>query len=62
MVEAYAKEQGLWHDPANEPVYSEVVELDLSTVRPSLAGPSRPQDRVPLDRAKAMFRADACRG
>ncbi len=57
LVEAYAKEQGLWHDPANEPVFSEVVELDLSTVRPSLAGPSRPQDRVPLERSKAMFRS-----
>jgi aconitate hydratase len=57
LVEAYAKEQGLWHDPSHEPEYSERLELDLSTVRPSLAGPSRPQDRVPLDRAKAMFRA-----
>ena len=56
LVEAYAKEQGLWHDPAAEPRYSERVELDLSTVVPSLAGPKRPQDRVPLDRAKAMFR------
>jgi aconitate hydratase len=57
LVEAYAKEQGLWHDPDNESVFSEVVELDLSTVRPSLAGPSRPQDRVPLERSKAMFRS-----
>ncbi|MDE2290965.1 MAG: aconitate hydratase AcnA, partial [Elusimicrobia bacterium] len=55
--EAYAKQQGLWHEPAHEPVFSEVVELDLSTVRPSLAGPARPQDRVPLDRSKALFRA-----
>jgi aconitate hydratase len=55
LVEAYAKEQGLWFDPANEAVYTDRLELDLSTVRPSLAGPSRPQDRVPLDRAKAMF-------
>jgi aconitate hydratase len=57
LVEAYAKEQGLWHDPANEPVFSEVVELDLSSVRPSLAGPSRPQDRVGLERSKTMFRS-----
>jgi aconitate hydratase len=56
LVEAYAKEQGLWHDPAVEPRYSERVELDLSTVVPSLAGPKRPQDRVPLSDAKAMFR------
>ncbi|MGW4946591.1 aconitate hydratase [Actinoplanes sp. NPDC004185] len=56
LVEAYAKRQGLWHDPAGEPNYSERLELDLSTIVPSLAGPKRPQDRVPLDRAKAMFR------
>ena len=56
LVEAYAKEQGLWHDPINEPVYSQRVELDLSTVEPSLAGPARPQDRVPLRRSKAAFR------
>jgi aconitate hydratase len=56
LVEAYAKEQGLWHDPASEPDYSERLELDLSTVEPSLAGPKRPQDRVPLKDAKAMFR------
>ncbi len=56
LVEAYAKEQGLWHDPAAEPRFSQKVELDLSTVVPSLAGPKRPQDRVPLTRAKAMFR------
>jgi aconitate hydratase len=55
LVEAYAKEQGLWFDPAATPTFSETLELDLSTVRPSLAGPSRPQDRVPLDQAKAMF-------
>jgi aconitate hydratase len=49
LVEAYAKRQGLWHDATlPEPVYSEVVELDLATVAPSLAGPSRPQDRVEL--------------
>ncbi len=56
LVEAYAKQQGLWHDPSNEPVYSQRVELDLSTVEPSLAGPARPQDRVPLRRSKAAFR------
>ena len=56
LVEAYARAQGLWHDPDAEPRYSERVELDLSTVVPSLAGPKRPQDRVPLDDAKAMFR------
>ncbi len=58
LVEAYAKDQGLWHDPLVEPVFSERIELDLSTVEPSLAGPARPQDRVPLRRAKAAF-ADA---
>jgi aconitate hydratase len=57
LVEAYAKEQGLWHEPdGDEPVYSEELELDLSTVVPSLAGPARPQDRVPLDEAKARYR------
>ena len=56
LVEAYAKEQGLWHDPDAEPRFSQTVELDLSTVVPSLAGPKRPQDRVPLTDAKAMFR------
>jgi aconitate hydratase len=57
LVEAYAKEQGLWHDPAAEPRYSERVELDLGTVVPSLAGPRRPQDRVALSDAKWGFRA-----
>jgi aconitate hydratase len=57
LVEAYAKEQGIWHDPAAEPDYSERLELDLSTVEPSLAGPKRPQDRVPLAAAKTMFRS-----
>ncbi|MEV1286282.1 aconitate hydratase [Micromonospora sp. NPDC049679] len=57
LVEAYAKEQGLWHDPAREPNYSERLELDLSTIEPSLAGPKRPQDRVPLGNAKTMFRS-----
>src|SRR3954466_9410040 len=56
LVEAYAKEQGLWHDPEAEPRYSEKLELDLATVVPSLAGPKRPQDRVSLSDAKASFR------
>ncbi|MBD8045041.1 aconitate hydratase AcnA [Arthrobacter sp. Sa2BUA2] len=58
LVESYAKEQGLWHDPANEVKYSEYLELDLSTVVPSIAGPKRPQDRVELTSAKAQFRKD----
>ncbi len=57
LVEAYAKEQGLWHDPDAEPRYSERLELDLATVVPSLAGPKRPQDRVSLSDAKDAFRA-----
>ncbi|WFE52841.1 aconitate hydratase [Micromonospora sp. WMMD1155] len=57
LVEAYAKEQGLWHDPDAEPEYSERLELDLSTIEPSLAGPKRPQDRVPLGSAKTLFRS-----
>ena len=56
LVEAYAREQGLWHDPAARPRYSEEVQLDLSTVVPSLAGPKRPQDRVALSDAKSAFR------
>ncbi|MCP2257883.1 aconitate hydratase [Streptoalloteichus tenebrarius] len=56
LVEAYAKEQGLWHDPAAEPVYSENLELDLATVVPSIAGPKRPQDRIALSEAKDKFR------
>jgi len=56
LVEAYAREQGLWHDPSAEPVYSEYIELDLGSVVPSLAGPKRPQDRVPLSGAKEGFR------
>jgi aconitate hydratase len=55
LVEAYAKEQGLWHDPAAEPRYSERLELDLSTVVPSLAGPKRPQDRVEVTKAVEGF-------
>ncbi len=70
IVEAYAREQGLWHDEdAEESTYSETLELDLGDVVPSLAGPKRPQDRVSLTEAKASFRmaldgfipeADAC--
>ena len=57
LVEAYAKAQGLWHDPgAPEPVYSENASLDLGDVEPSLAGPSRPQDRVALSAAADSFR------
>lgn len=55
LVEAYAKEQGLWHDPDSEPRYSEYLELDLSTVVPSIAGPKRPQDRILLTSAKESF-------
>jgi aconitate hydratase len=55
LVETYAKEQGLWHDAAHEPVYSEYLELDLSTVVPSIAGPKRPQDRIELSGSKAAF-------
>jgi aconitate hydratase len=58
LVEAYAKEQGLWHDEhAEEPTFSDTIELDLSEVEPSLAGPKRPQDRVALREAKDRFRA-----
>jgi aconitate hydratase len=55
LVEAYAKEQGLWHDPAVRPVYDETISFDLSTVEPSLAGPARPQDRVSLSGARSSF-------
>jgi aconitate hydratase len=55
LVEAYCKENRLWHEPEEHPEYSQVVELDLDDVEPSLAGPRRPQDRVPLERAKEMF-------
>ena len=56
LVEAYCKENLLWHDPEEEPTYSQVVELDLGDVEPSLAGPRRPQDRVPL-RGEGSFLA-----
>jgi aconitate hydratase len=55
LVEAYCKENMLWHHPDDHPTYSQVVELDLDDVEPSLAGPRRPQDRVPLARAKDAF-------
>ena len=55
LVEAYCRENLLWHEPGDHPTYSQVVELDLSDVEPSLAGPRRPQDRVPLSRAKESF-------
>jgi aconitate hydratase len=55
LVEAYSKVQGLWHDPSIEPRFSEYLELDLSTVVPSIAGPKRPQDRIVLSDAKAAF-------
>ena len=55
LVESYSKAQGIWHDPNATPRYSEHLELDLATVVPSIAGPKRPQDRVPLSEAKASF-------
>ncbi|WP_309485322.1 aconitate hydratase [Streptomyces sp. WELS2] len=58
LVEAYAKEQGLWLDPAAEPDFSEKLELDLSTVVPSIAGPKRPQDRIVLAEAAQQFAKD----
>ena len=58
LVEAYSKAQGLWHDPAIEPRYSEYLELDLSTVVPSIAGPKRPQDRIELSASKRKFSED----
>ncbi|MDR2381034.1 MAG: aconitate hydratase AcnA [Bifidobacteriaceae bacterium] len=62
LIEAYSKAQGLWFDPASpdyrEPVFSEYLELDLSTVVPSIAGPKRPQDRIELRDAKQAFRRD----
>ena len=58
LVEAYAKAQGMWHNPEREPKYSEYIELDLSDVVPSIAGPKRPQDRISLSDAKTAFRKD----
>jgi len=61
LVEAYAKEQGLWHDEHSEqPTFSAEISLDLSTVEPSLAGPKRPQDRVALSGARHAFREALC--
>ncbi|MEO6504397.1 MAG: aconitate hydratase [Terrimesophilobacter sp.] len=57
LVEAYAKEQGLWHDPDHEPEYSKIIEFDLGTVEPSIAGPKRPQDRIPLSHARSVVGA-----
>ena len=56
LVEAYAKAQGLWHDPSNEAKYSEYLTLDLASIKPSIAGPKRPQDRIQLSDAKTAFR------
>jgi aconitate hydratase len=56
LVEAYAKAQGLWHNPNAEPRYSETLELDLATVVPSIAGPKRPQDRIALTESRRAFR------
>ena len=62
LVEAYAKAQGLWRiDGAPAADYTDVVELDLSTVEPSLAGPKRPQDRVPLRSAKSVYQSERAR-
>nr|WP_315267855.1 aconitate hydratase [Microbacterium lemovicicum] len=58
LVEEYAKQQHLWHDPSIEPVFSEYMELDLSTVVPSIAGPKRPQDRIELSQSKERFEKD----
>ncbi len=58
LVEAYAKRQSLWHDPAQAATYSEYLELDLATVVPSIAGPRRPQDRIELSQAKTTFEHD----
>jgi aconitate hydratase len=58
LVEAYSKEQKLWHDPSAEPVFSEYLELDLATVVPSIAGPRRPQDRIELSVSKEQFNTD----
>jgi aconitate hydratase len=55
IVQEYAKKQGMWHDPSVEPRFSQVVELDLSTVVPSISGPKRPQDRITLSDSKVAF-------
>src|SRR5690606_7210601 len=57
LVEAYARAQGLWHDADSEaPTFSDTIELDLSEIEPSIAGPKRPQDRIPLADAQEAFR------
>jgi len=58
LVERYCKEQGLWREPGSDPVFSRVFELDLSLVEPSIAGPRRPQDRIPLGSAGAQWKMD----
>src|SRR3984893_12219794 len=58
LVEAYAKEQGMWHEANHEPRFSEYIELNLADVVPSIAGPKRPQDRIALSDAKSAFRKD----
>ena len=59
LVEAYAREQGLWFDPANpEPIFTDTLELDMGSVVPSLAGPKRPQDKVALDKVDELFNTD----
>ncbi|PWV49269.1 MULTISPECIES: aconitate hydratase AcnA [Nocardiopsis] len=58
LTESYAKANGFWHDPANEPEFSEYLELDLAEVVPSIAGPKRPQDRIALSAAKQTWRHD----
>ncbi|HWU49782.1 MAG TPA: aconitate hydratase AcnA [Asticcacaulis sp.] len=57
LVEAYAKAQGMWYDPEHTPIFTDTLELDLSSVEPSLAGPKRPQDRVPLSQVSTEFAA-----
>src|SRR5690625_1750831 len=61
LVEAYAKEQGMWHDPDHEPRYSEHLQLDLSTVVPSIAAPKRPLDRVAVSSARSALRSELSR-
>ena len=63
LVEAYAKAQGLWRDTSTpDPVFTDILELDLSTVQPSIAGPKRPQDRVLLKDASTAFRGELTKG
>jgi aconitate hydratase A / 2-methylisocitrate dehydratase len=58
LVETYAKAQGLWRDAGHEPQYTKTLSLDLATVKPSIAGPKRPQDRIELDQAASTFARD----